>query len=97
MSYTKDQVAHLIDHTLLKPEATEQQIRDLADEAKRIGTYSICISPNQLPLPEGVELGDVKLAVVCGFPSGAHHSEIKAREAEKRAGSASPKETEVPT
>ena len=81
MSYTKDQVAHLIDHTLLKPEATEQQIRDLADEAKRIGTYSICISPYQLPLPEGVELGDVKLAVVCGFPSGAHHSEIKAREA----------------
>ncbi|PWF27597.1 deoxyribose-phosphate aldolase [Ancrocorticia populi] len=81
MAYTKDQVAHLIDHTLLKPEATEQQIRDLVDEAKRVGTYSICISPNQLPLPDGVELGEVKLAVVCGFPSGAHHSEIKAREA----------------
>lgn len=81
MSYTKDQVAHLIDHTLLKPEATEQQIRDLVEEAKAIGTYSICISPNQLPLPDGVDLGDVKLAVVCGFPSGAHHSEIKAREA----------------
>ncbi|MGO1590944.1 MAG: deoxyribose-phosphate aldolase [Ancrocorticia sp.] len=81
MTYTKDQVAHLIDHTLLKPEATEQQIRDLVDEAKRVGTYSICISPNQIPLPVGVELGDVKLAVVCGFPSGAHHSEIKAREA----------------
>ena len=81
MAYTAEQVARLIDHTLLKPEATDEQIRALVDEAKRIGTYSICVSPNKLPLPADIDLDEVKLAVVCGFPSGAHRSEIKAAEA----------------
>ena len=39
----------------------------------------MCVSPSLLPLP--FDLGDVKLAVVCGFPSGAHHSDVKAAEA----------------
>lgn len=81
MEYTPEFVVKMVDHTLLKPEASEEAVRALIDDAKALGTYSVCISPNMLPLPADVELGDVKLAVVCGFPSGAHHSEIKAAEA----------------
>ncbi|MFT0846633.1 deoxyribose-phosphate aldolase [Actinomycetaceae bacterium L2_0104] len=83
MAYTSDQVARLVDHTLLKPEATDADLRALIEDAKRIGTYSICISPNKLPLPADIDLGEVKLAVVAGFPSGAHQSEIKAAEASR--------------
>nr|WP_040633646.1 deoxyribose-phosphate aldolase [Mobilicoccus pelagius] len=75
---TREQVAQLIDHTLLKPEATAEQVAALAAEAGELGTYSICVSPNMLPVevPEGV-----KVATVCGFPSGAHKAEVKAAEA----------------
>ena len=83
MAYTPEQVVRLVDHTLLKPEATDADIRALVDEAKRVGAYSICVSPNKLPLPADIDLGEVKLAVVAGFPSGAHHSEIKAAEASR--------------
>lgn len=72
------EVAALIDHTLLKPEATPVQVQALLDEAAELGTYSVCVSPNQLPVKPR---GEVKVATVCGFPSGAHHSAIKATEA----------------
>ena len=71
-------VARLIDHTLLKPEATAAQVAALVEEAAELGTYSVCVSPSMLPLsvPDGLEV-----AVVCGFPSGKHTSEVKAAEA----------------
>lgn len=71
-------IASFIDHTLLKPEATAADIRALVEEAARLHTFSICVSPSALPVevPEGL-----KVATVCGFPSGAHHSAIKAAEA----------------
>jgi deoxyribose-phosphate aldolase len=73
-------VARMIDHTLLKPEATAAYVTALIAEAIELGTYSVCVSPSMLPLtiPAGV---DLKVAVVCGFPSGKHHSSIKAAEA----------------
>jgi deoxyribose-phosphate aldolase len=73
-------IANRIDHTLLKPEATTADVEALVAEAARLGTYSVCVSPNMLPLtlPEG---GDLKVAAVCGFPSGKHLSSIKAAEA----------------
>ncbi|OKL46317.1 deoxyribose-phosphate aldolase [Boudabousia liubingyangii] len=72
------EVAVLIDHTLLKPEATTEQVQALVDEAAKLGTFSVCVSPNQLPIqvPAGL-----KVATVCGFPSGAHAAAIKAAEA----------------
>ena len=75
---TRSDIARMIDHTLLKPESTPEQVADLAREAGALGVFSICVSPNQLPVevPEGV-----KVATVCGFPSGAHHAEVKAAEA----------------
>lgn len=71
-------IASFIDHTLLKPEATAADVRALIEEAARLHTFSVCVSPSALPVevPEGL-----KVATVCGFPSGAHHSAIKAAEA----------------
>jgi len=81
MGYSRDEVAALIDHTLLKPEASVAEVRDLVSEAKSLGAHSVCVSPSMLPLPDDIVLGRLKLAAVCGFPSGAHHSEVKAAEA----------------
>ncbi|AIU31813.1 MULTISPECIES: deoxyribose-phosphate aldolase [Corynebacterium] len=77
---TRSQVAAMIDHTLLKPEATEADVKELVKEAAQLGTYSICISPSLLPVevPEGVHI-----ATVVGFPSGAVKPEIKANEASR--------------
>lgn len=77
---TAEELAGIIDHTLLTPEATSADVVALAREARELGTWSICISPAMLPLA-GIELGEVHLATVCGFPSGKHAPDIKAREA----------------
>lgn len=79
-AYDAATVARHIDHTLLKPEATTADVTALIAEAIELGTYSVCVSPSMLPLtiPAGA---DLKVAVVCGFPSGKHHSVIKAAEA----------------
>jgi deoxyribose-phosphate aldolase len=79
-SLTGADVARLIDHTLLKPEATRADVDALIAEAVELGTYSVCVSPSMLPLvlPEGT---DLKVAVVAGFPSGKHTSAVKAAEA----------------
>ncbi|MFM6973788.1 MAG: deoxyribose-phosphate aldolase [Agromyces sp.] len=75
-------LAALIDHTLLRPEATREEVLALIAEAAQLGTYSACISPSMLP----VEVPPpVKLAVVCGFPSGAHDASVKAAEAGRAA------------
>ena len=70
-------VARMVDHTLLKPEATAADVEALVAEARRLGVYSICVSPSMLP----VDAAPVLVATVCGFPSGKHHSEVKAAEA----------------
>lgn len=69
-------LAQMVDHTLLKPEATRADVEALAREAEELGAYSICVSPSMLPVTTGV-----KVATVCGFPSGQHTSAIKAAEA----------------
>ncbi len=75
---TRGQVAQMIDHTLLKPEATPQDVAALVAEAERLGCYSVCVSASLVPLAAPAS---VKLAVVCGFPSGAHAPQVKAAEA----------------
>ncbi|MDY0829197.1 deoxyribose-phosphate aldolase [Microbacterium sp. BG28] len=71
-------IARYVDHTLLKPEATTADVAATIAEAAALGAYSVCLSPSVLPVnvPDGL-----KLAVVVGFPSGKHHSQIKAAEA----------------
>jgi len=79
MDLTPAQLAKYLDHTLLRPDATADDVASLAAEAVRLGTWSICVSPNMLPV--AADLGEVKLAVVCGFPSGKHTPSVKAAEA----------------
>lgn len=75
---TVAEVAAMIDHTLLKPEATADEVAALVAEAAELGTYSVCVSPSMLPITVPATL---KVAVVCGFPSGKHTSAVKAAEA----------------
>lgn len=69
-------LAGLIDHTLLKPEATAADVAALLREAEELGTFSVCVPPSMLPVETAV-----KVATVCGFPSGQHTAEVKAFEA----------------
>ncbi len=78
MSLNRSELAGLVDHTLLAPTATHADVRALAEEAAELGAYSICVSPSMLPLDVTPA---VKVATVCGFPSGKHTAEVKAFEA----------------
>jgi deoxyribose-phosphate aldolase len=80
-SLTAPELARYIDHTLLKPEATDADVAALIAEAIELGTYSVCVSPSMLPLDIPAD-ADLKVAVVCGFPSGKHATAIKTAEAE---------------
>ncbi|HLQ50136.1 MAG TPA: deoxyribose-phosphate aldolase, partial [Terriglobales bacterium] len=74
--------AKRIDHTLLKPEATADQIKQLCQEALRFGFASACIQPCYVPLASSLLQGSaVKVCTVIGFPSGATLTECKRFEA----------------
>ncbi len=80
---TRRELAKMIDHTLLKPDATEAQIRQLCAEAREHQFMSVCVNPHWVPLCAELLRGtDVRVCTVIGFPLGANRSEIKAVEAE---------------
>jgi len=76
---SRAQVAALVDHTLLKPEATHADVAALVAEATQLGVYAVCVSPSMVPV--AVQAGDVRVASVAGFPSGKHVPAVKAHEA----------------
>jgi len=79
-----DKVAKLIDHTLLKPEATAEEIEKLCEEAKRHGFFSVCVNPTWVPKARALLRGtSVKVCAVVGFPLGAQSPEIKTLEARR--------------
>ena len=81
MEYTKKNVAGMIDHTLLKADATEAQIAKLCQEAKEYGFASVCVNPGYVPeAAEALQGTDVRVCTVIGFPLGATSSEAKAAE-----------------
>lgn len=75
-------IAKVIEHTLLKPDATQAQIAQLCAEAQQYGFFSVCVNPANVPqcvsLLEG---SSVKICTVIGFPLGATFSQVKAFEA----------------
>lgn len=76
-------IASMIDHTLLKPEATEAQIIKLCEEAKEHSFASVCVNPAMVSLAaECLKDSSVKVCTVIGFPLGATTSKVKAFEAE---------------
>ena len=70
-----------IDHTNLKPVATEADITKLCEEAKKYDFASVCINPCNIPLAKKLLEGtDVKVCTVIGFPLGANSVTVKAAE-----------------
>ena len=83
-SATAHDWASLIDHTLLKPEASEADIRKLCDEAARFGFASVCVNPAWVKrAAEFLEGSGVPVCTVIGFPLGATLSDVKAYEARR--------------
>ena len=74
-------LAACIDHTLLAPEATADDVAALCEEATELGVAAVCVSPSHLPITDGLGVG-IGIATVIGFPSGAHQPAVKAHEAE---------------
>ncbi|EPI56212.1 deoxyribose-phosphate aldolase [Gardnerella vaginalis] len=78
-----EEKAKYIDHTLLAPDATTEQVIKICNEAKKYGFCSVCISPCRVKLAsELLKDSDVKVCTVIGFPSGAHCTEVKKFETE---------------
>ena len=77
MSYNK-----LIDHTLLKQDASSEQIMTLCEEAKKFHFMSVCVNPAYVPLAsECLKESDVKVCTVIGFPLGMNLTKTKVEEA----------------
>lgn len=81
---TDANIASLIDHTILKPDATADDVRRICAEARQYRFASVCVNPYWVPLVAS-ELAEssVKTCSVVGFPLGANATAIKAAEAEQ--------------
>lgn len=76
-------LARMIDHTLLKPDATQQEVAQLCFEARKYGFASVCVNPTWVSLCSQLLQGSpVKVCTVIGFPLGATAAEVKAFEAQ---------------
>lgn len=70
-----------IDHTLLKPDASQEQIETLIEEAKKYDFASVCVNPTWVSFAaQALKATDVKVCTVIGFPLGANTPELKAFE-----------------
>jgi deoxyribose-phosphate aldolase len=81
------ELARVIDHTFLKPDATDAEIRKLCAEARDHGFYSVCVNPVHLALCSAELAGTgVKAVTVVGFPLGANTTETKIFETSQAVG-----------
>lgn len=79
---SRAELARLVDHTLLKPEATPAEVTAVVAEAVELGTYAVCVSPSMVTVASAaLPRGGPVIAAVAGFPSGKHLTAVKAREA----------------
>jgi deoxyribose-phosphate aldolase len=77
-------IAGKIDHTLLKPDATPDEIQKLCDEAAKFKFASVCVNPGYVSLCKNLLKGSgVKVCTVIGFPLGSTTTEVKRFEAEQ--------------
>jgi deoxyribose-phosphate aldolase len=81
---TDGRLAHMIDHTILKPDATQDQIAQLCYEARKYNFASVCVNPTNVKLCAQLLAGsDVLVCTVVGFPLGATPTEVKVFEAQQ--------------
>lgn len=79
---SRGELAAMIDHTLLAPEASDHDVEELCREATRLGVCAACVSAARVPAAaRALDGSGVGLAAVVGFPSGAHLAAVKADEA----------------
>ena len=77
-------IAKMIDHSLLHPTLTDEELRKGCELAKRLDVASVCIKPYAVPLAKSLLRGSgVAVGTVVGFPHGNSHIGIKAEEAEQ--------------
>ncbi|RJP74272.1 MAG: deoxyribose-phosphate aldolase [Ignavibacteriales bacterium] len=80
----KGNLASYIDHTILKPEANEDEVKKVCSEAKEFNFKSVCVNPSYVDLcKQELKASEVKVCIVIGFPLGANTSETKIAEAEQ--------------
>lgn len=80
---TRDELAKMIDHTLLAPEATEADVQALCAEGRELGVGAVCVSASLVTCAVDAVAGSgIAVAAVVGFPSGAHATAVKALEAQ---------------
>jgi len=79
--YDVKSIASAIDHTILKADATEEQVVEYCRQAKKYGFASVCVNPVYVPLAAAeLKNSGVKVCTVIGFPLGANNSAVKAFE-----------------
>lgn len=79
----KEQLARMIDHTILKADATESEVKTLCEEAVKYNFASVCVNPSMVQKAAIIlEGSDVKVCTVIGFPLGATTTAVKAFETE---------------
>jgi len=84
MDLTYRDLAKMIDHSLLHPTMTDEQVRDGCLLARRFGAASACVKPYSVPQAAELLAGsDVLVCAVAGFPHGNSHTGIKVAEAER--------------
>lgn len=77
----KQNIANMIDHTVLKAFSSKEDVIKVCKEAKEHGFFSVCINPTHIELAKKeLEGSNVKVCTVIGFPLGANTSEVKAFE-----------------
>jgi deoxyribose-phosphate aldolase len=75
-------LAGIIDHTLLRPDATHAEVKKLCEEARQFGFYSVCIHPSFIRMAKELLKGSsVRVTTVIGFPFGMTLTEVKVYEA----------------
>lgn len=84
MDYTCEEIAKMIDHSLLRPELTDEDIVKGCEIARKYNVASVCCRPSDVALAKKLlEGSEVKIGAVVGFPHGAHKTETKVFEAEQ--------------
>ena len=79
---TNQELFSYVDHTLLKPEATWDQIKTLCDEAMEFGCATVCIPPSYVKRAAEYVQGNLKICTVIGFPNGYSTTAVKVFETE---------------